>query len=121
MHRMMSAERALAFDVRRKGAGHAYPRHASEDVRLYREGAHPTIGMAPAIAALEGKPTKRTWLPWGQGVSGSWDLGYSYGLVTSEEGSTARRDTSSYLHLWRRDVAGRWKLALDIENDFPRR
>jgi ketosteroid isomerase-like protein len=119
-HRMMSAERTLGFDLLKKGPGYAYPRTAAEDVRFYRDGALPTVGVTPAIDAL-GERRARTWHPYGQGVSGSYDLGYSYGLVETRAKGSARPDTSSYVHLWRRDSAGKWKLLLDIENAFPTR
>ena len=57
-------------------------------------------------------------VPYGDGMSASRDLGYSYGLLIARPSGAAAPDTVSYLHVWRRDAAGRWKLALDVENAF---
>ncbi|HYM82282.1 MAG TPA: nuclear transport factor 2 family protein [Candidatus Limnocylindria bacterium] len=121
VHRMMSAERTLGFDLLKKGPGYAYPRNAAEDLRFYRNGSLPTVGVTPAIAALGVRKGARTWHPYSQGISGSYDLGYSYGLVETRAKGAARPDTSSYVHLWRRDEAGKWMLMLDVENEFPNR
>ncbi len=121
VHRMMSAERTLGFDLRKKGPGYAYPRVAAEDVRFYRNGAAPSVGVTPAIAVLERSGGTRTWHPYSQAVSRSYDLGYSYGLVETRVKGVSRPDTSSYVHVWRRDAAGNWKLLADVENDYPKR
>lgn len=49
-----------------------------------------------------------------------WNLGYTYGLtLTRVKGATP--DTSSFVHLWRKDDAGLWRMVLDLENPFPKR
>ena len=121
IHDMMSAERALAFDIRGKGVPRAYPIHAAEDVRFCREGAPPTVGIAAAAAAGGSRPEALEWRPYGRAMSTSLDLGYSYGLGERRLAGAARPDTSAYLHVWRRDREGRWMLALDIETPLQPR
>lgn len=113
IHTMMSAERSLGFAWRTKGGAQAYQKHASGDLRHFRNGAQPTLGIDAAVEATAQRPR-------GQGVASSWDLGYSYGLVLTRA-KGASPDTASYMHVWRKDPSGDWKLALDIENEFPKR
>ena len=115
---MMKAERALVFATRNHGAEHAYPEHAAADVRVYRGGSAPWVGVSEALPAVSKHGRRVEIEPWGDGMSTSRDLGYSYGLLIARTGSASHPDTASYLHVWRRDDAGRWKLALDVENEF---
>jgi ketosteroid isomerase-like protein len=115
IHRMMSSERTLAFDMRGGGAGRAYPRVAAEDLRSYRDGALPTVGITPAIAAAGPQPRALEFRPYGQKIADSYDLGYSYGLALRTLKGASRPDTSGYLHVWRRDPAGAWKLSLELD------
>jgi len=120
VNRMMGAERALAFELHGKGAGRAYPKIATEDVRVYRDGAEPTIGIAEGIMQNDPKPQNVEFVPFGKSVSGTWDFGYSYGLAL-RKGKGAARDTSGYLHVWRHTGTDEWKLSLDVESGFPKR
>lgn len=119
-HGMMSAERTYAFESRRRGAADAFRRIAAADVRFLRDGVAPEVGVTPAMAALARRPRDLDWRPYDSGVAASGDLGYCYGLVSSRERG-ARADTSAFLHVWRRGLDGAWKLAVDVENPFPKR
>ena len=58
----------------------------------------------------------------GRGVAASLDLGYSYGIARRwADAKGAKPDTSNYLHVWRREPAGDWRLIVDVENPFPKR
>ena len=118
---MMSTERTLTFTLQQKGLEAAYGSLAAEDLRFYREGHEPTVGVLPAIEALKGTPAPKAVTPLGNRVSTSYDLGYSYGLVTRMPKGSAAADTSAYLHVWRRGDDGKWKLALEVENPYPTR
>jgi ketosteroid isomerase-like protein len=120
VNRMMTAERTLAFEIRGKGPGRAYPKVATQDVRTYREGAPPTVGITPAIEADQGKPAAE-FVPFGKGMAEACDMGYSYGLALRKPKGSSRADTTGYLHVWRLEAEGEWKLSLDIESAFPKR
>lgn len=120
-NQMLTAERALAFDVRRMGVGRAYPKHAAADLRCYQEGALPTTGITPAITAREARPREIELRLYGRGLSTSLDLGYTYGLIELRPRGAAQPDTSAYMHVWRRTAEGGWELALDIESPYPKR
>ncbi|HEY2954171.1 MAG TPA: nuclear transport factor 2 family protein [Candidatus Eisenbacteria bacterium] len=118
---MMSAERSLAFATRNQGIERAYPAHAAADLRVYRAASFPLVGVSEALPALAKRQGRVELVPYGDGMSSSRDLGYSYGLLLWTAKSAPRPDTTSYLHVWRRDAAGRWKLALDVENEFGKK
>jgi ketosteroid isomerase-like protein len=117
---MMTAERAIAFAARTKGIARAYAEHADPTLCVHRDGEFPACGSTEALAVVAQRTGRLELLPLGDGMSSSHDLGYSYGLLTRRAAGGARPDTSAYLHVWRRDAAGRWKLAVDVENEFPK-
>ncbi|HEY2954802.1 MAG TPA: nuclear transport factor 2 family protein [Candidatus Eisenbacteria bacterium] len=118
---MMGAERALVFLTRTKGTEQAYPAHAAADLRVFRSGSLPAVGVTDALAILAKRRGHLDLVPYGDGMSASRDLGFSYGLLVARPSGAAAPDTCSYLHVWRRDNAGRWKLALDVENAFGKK
>jgi ketosteroid isomerase-like protein len=121
IHDMMSAERALGWYLKTKGAERAYREVAAGDLRFCREGGEPSLGADAAAATLAARGHDVAFEPHGQAVATSWDLGYSYGLAITRIKGQARPDTCAYTHLWRKDDAGRWRLMLDIQTEFPKR
>jgi len=119
-HEMMSQERRLAFTLRGKGVAEALNEVAADRVWVFRDGAQPARGLVEAEDATREQPRRVEWLPAGSGVSVSHDLGYSYGLARRWAAAGARPDTSAYLHVWRREPAGPWRLIVDVENPFPK-
>jgi len=117
---MMTAERELVFVTRNHGAARAYAENAAADVRVFREDTPPMVGLAASAGALAKRARRVEIVPHQHGMSSSRDLGYSYGLLVSRATASARPDTVSYLHVWRRD-GDAWKLALDVENEFAKR
>ena len=118
---MMTAERELVFVTRNQGAERAYAQNAADDVRVFREDHAPMVGLAASASALAKRSRRVEIVPDRHGMASSRDLGYSYGLLVSRPTASARPDTVSYLHVWRRLGDGPWKLALDVENEFPKR
>ena len=117
-------EAGIVVDFVAKPATHnerAVSLHSLLDADFYREGAPPTVGFADAVPVLERRVGATTWTTLGHGLANSFDLAYTYGLVEAKAKGAAHPDTSSFVHVWRKDVTGKWKLALDIENEFPKR
>jgi ketosteroid isomerase-like protein len=120
LNAMMTAERSYGFELKKGDVASAYGKVAADDVRFYREGAAPTVGPGDAIAVLAQRHGMIEWTQSGHGFAQSYDLGYTYGLLTLRAKDGAKADTSAFVHVWRKDPAGKWKLALDIENEFPK-
>ena len=114
---LLAAEHAYGYRLKKDGAAKAYPLAAAKDVRFYREGSPPSVGLSDAIPVLEKRTAALDWKTVGHGISASTDLGYIYGLLELREKGAARPDTSVFVHVWRKDSDGKWRLALDIENE----
>jgi ketosteroid isomerase-like protein len=120
VHTLLSAERTYGWTLRAKGTERAYAAVAAEDVRLYREGAAPVIGLDAAVRALADRQGRMEWITQGHGVAVAGDLGYTYGRLEIRPTPQAKADSSAFLHVWRRDAKGKWKLALALENPMPK-
>lgn len=118
---LMTADRTLGFDARKSGWDAAYRAVAAGDLRCLRDGALPTLGPEAAAEASAARPRDVTWDYRGNGVAKSWDLGYAYGLAIARAKGASRADTSAFVHLWRKDDAGKWRMVIDWEGTFPKR
>jgi len=117
---MMSAEREYAFDLRSLGLARALSRHGAPDLRFLREGVMPGSGLTTAISLLGKHPSEVEWQPAGSAIASSGDMGYDYGVLKSRLEGAKQSESKAYLHVWSKDPTGAWKLALDLENDFPK-
>src|SRR5262249_45308992 len=95
---------------------------SAQDLRFYRDRSEPTRGIDYAYGSLPDRRSDTRWLPDGARVAASDDLGYSYGLRLDRppDNKAAVPDTSVYLHVWRRDASGKWKLSLAVEKIVPK-
>ncbi len=118
---MMTAERSLVFITRNRGIEEAYRQLAAADVRVYREGHLPMVGLGEAMSPLSQRGRRVELAPDRHAIASSRDLGYSVGLLIVRKSADAPPDTVSYLHVWRHEGEGHWKLAVDVENAFVRR
>ena len=110
-----------------KGARKALAEFATEDVRVYRPGSFPAVGLSAAkslIPAKEGKVSRAGRNPESRrtsykvGLAWSGDLAWSYGTVESAGGRAAHEGTA-YLRIWRRVPPGAWKICLDVVLPVP--
>ena len=74
---------------------------------------------ASASDAVEPRTRDVSWEYRGNAVAKSWDMGYAYGLALTR--GKSRTDTSAFVHLWRKDDAGKWKMVADWEGAYPKR
>ena len=114
-------------EVALKGLPKALEAFATEDVRVYRPGQFPAVGLAAAkrlVPADEGKADRKGRGPgspkisYKVGISWAGDLAYTYGTAGSgkpgaTEGSTA------FLRIWRKRDTKDWMICLDIEIPVP--
>ena len=112
-----------------RGVLSAYNTYLATDARFYREGSHPITQLDDIRRTLEKVKGAVKWTCLGSAVAKSNDLGYAYGI--SEHNSNpktypkpgaapeAKAQNSNFLHVWKRQTTGRWKVILDIENPMP--
>lgn len=113
-------DRRYARDAKKLGAA-ALDVWATTDVRLNREGEYPTEGRDSAKTALLTAAAIVRLLPHGSRVSMSDDLGYTYGILERASSRGAAPDSSTYLHIWRREADRNWRIAVIVENPLPPR
>ena len=110
-----------------KGARKALAEFATEDVRVYRPGRFPAVGLSAAkelVPAHEGQVRRAGRNPESRrtsykvGLAWSGDLAWSYGTVESV-GGRAAHEGSTYLKIWRRVPPGPWKICLDVALPVP--
>ena len=111
---------AWTADARARGSEAAFTRRAAPDVRFYRDGLVPVVGVSGAREMVKAVPGVTLWDPEAQLVARSGDLGCTYGLLERRATASAALDSSVYLHVWRRGTDGRWKVALALENPLPK-
>jgi len=118
---LKALDRTVSRDAHAHGMAAAFASHAAEDVRFNTEGAFPFIGLEHARAQLARAPGVFSFLPQGSGIAASRDLGYTYGIAQHfEPGATVAADSSVYLHVWRADPKGAWRIALSVMNPLPK-
>ena len=88
-------------------------RQVAADGRWYREGESPVMGAAKIESLLAGAPSRLAFVPAAEVIARTRDLAYTYGhlAVTAGDGTIMRR---GYVHLWKCDDAGEWKIAVAI-------
>jgi ketosteroid isomerase-like protein len=88
----------------------------TDDAQLNHDGHFPAVGRKKIRAFLAEQRFTVKWEPLRAVVSSSNDFAYTYGKYTREEGaqSQAAVRTGYYVHLWRRDAKGQWRLAVEV-------
>jgi ketosteroid isomerase-like protein len=62
---------------------------------------------------------KYSWTPVDAGVAKSGDMAWSYSKYTANTGASASAQTGYVIHIWKRNAAGDWKLAVDVVRPDP--
>ena len=85
----------------------------ANSVRVLREGSYALIGADAAHKAFAATGRRVFWTPAGAGASASDDFGYTYGRYARFVG-TADEGSGYYVHVWQRDDAGVWRIAVEV-------
>ena len=88
-------------------------RQFAADGRWYREGESPVIGAARIDTLLASVLSRLAFVPVAEIVARTRDFAYTFGHLTATagDGTVTRR---GYVHLWKCDDAGEWKIAVAI-------
>jgi ketosteroid isomerase-like protein len=85
----------------------------TDSVRVLRENSYALIGADAARKSLAATGRRVSWTPAGAGTSASDDFGYTYGRYARFLGSSEEA-TGYYIHVWQRDEAGIWRIAVEV-------
>ena len=84
--------------------------------RVHRKGQMPIVDEADLVpVVISGDSFEFI----GGKASISNDLAFTYGKFTSARGGSDL-ETGYYVHVWRRDGGGKWKLVVDVQNPLPK-
>jgi ketosteroid isomerase-like protein len=90
----------------------AYRARLGEEFRVHRNGIMPVVDKS-GLETLTTWPTKFEFI--GGKLARSNDLAFTYGKYTAPDA-----EEGYYVHVWRRDAAGKWRLVVDVQNPLPK-
>jgi len=96
-----------------RNIGKALLTYASNDIRIFREQSFPAVGLDAARLMLSSDNGTVSREPGAIRLSDSGDLCVSYGNYSDVRGNVG--DRGIYVMIWRIDMNGDWKLALDLQ------
>jgi ketosteroid isomerase-like protein len=103
------------------GAPESFLTYIDDSCVLLRPNRNPVIGRKKIEELYSTPDTSFTlsWKPLSADISGSGDLGYTYGIFTvsmdSPEGIKVTKE-GTYVTIWKKDINGNWKFVLDTGN-----
>ena len=112
---LMERDRKYA-DLAKQGLQEAFLSYAAPEIRLYRVGSLPFVGLEPATNAFVSTKGQLTWQPAGSDVSRSGDLGYTHGTYEIADNANKVIEKGSYVHIWKKNTSGSWRVVLDVAN-----
>lgn len=99
------------------GMKKAFVEYMDPDAVMLRPNRMPIIGADAVqfLSSLNDSNYSLTWRAIGGNLSGSEDLGYTYGIYTIETTDTVYKGT--YLTVWEKQDNGSWKFVIDTGNE----
>jgi tetratricopeptide (TPR) repeat protein len=111
-------DRKLLKQVRTIGPAAAYRKVLTRESRLHRWGHFPLTGNQ-IDAFLKHEKREVTWEQIGSDIARSHDLGYTYGRFALKARGDLPKADGYYVRVWKRNGAGRWRIALDTVSPVP--
>ncbi|MDD8027861.1 MAG: hypothetical protein PHI34_15285 [Acidobacteriota bacterium] len=112
---LRGVESRLAGESAAKGYPAGIGTYLGPDIRLYRAGEFPAVGLERAFELARKYDGRWRQKPDRLIASESGDLAYVYGLMERvPDGAQA-----AFLRIWRRAADGRWRLSLDLVDPLP--
>lgn len=93
-----------------RAANGAFAAALASDARWYRDEKMPLLPRDEFIGSLAGAAPALELMPNAEVISVSQDFAYTYGTLRTNGSEPAR----NYVHLWKRDPAGRWRIAVAV-------
>ena len=121
LDKLLKVEAEFSAMAASAGLMAAYRAFAESDIRFYRDGSLPETGIDSVPEATSKNPKRFSWAPMDGDVSRWGTMGFIFGTretrgpdLTDEPGTVC-----SYLRIWRKNSAGKWKIALDLAVPVP--
>lgn len=119
---LKSAESKFSAATRAKGMAAASATFMDATARLHRAGFSPLRGRDAVRGFLAQHDTKAHWEAMTGEVAASGDLGYTYGRFWAPgwgQSKDGAEFTGYYVHVWRKDARGAWKLVFHVTIAAP--
>jgi ketosteroid isomerase-like protein len=100
----------------RDGMFSAFLNYMADDGVILRNNSYPDKGKEKLKQRFSGKSDTSfilSWEPLFEKISGSGDLGYTYGIHTSTDKLTGEISKGTYITIWQKQSDGSWKFVLD--------
>jgi ketosteroid isomerase-like protein len=113
---LQKAEHKFA-EAARNDIGKAIIDFATDDIRVYRDKSFPAVGLVAVRLMLSSEHGRVTFEAGGSKMSSAGDLYYRYGNYSEEHGNVVEHGI--YIMIWRANMNGDWKLALNLQKKLP--
>ena len=106
-----SLDSMFSESISKTSAPKAYGSLLYDKFRVHRKGMMPITDKA-SLGKLTSWPTRFEFID-GK-IASSKDLAFTYGKYTATD------ETGYYVHVWRTDKSGTWRLVVDVQNPLPK-
>jgi Domain of unknown function (DUF4440) len=113
---LLDKDKKFAEVAEKEGLFHAFFSYAAPDIRLYRAGSLPYIGIQAAGNVFISTKGRFTWQPIGADISRSRDLGYTHGTYQITDDTQKVVESGSYVCIWRAEPGRALRVVLDMTN-----
>lgn len=113
----------LSADIEKHGILKAYQSQLNDEFRLHRSGNLPIVSKDALVKYFETKDQKIAYKFIGGKVAKSNDLAFSYGSFQNPVATMAIDSSIDgyYVHVWRKDGSGQWKLVADVVSELQKK
>ena len=112
-----SLDADFSAEIAQSGLVNGYNSWLSDEFRVHRNGVMPILTKDELKKYLDGTNAKISFKQMGGKISNLKDLAFTYGSFHYDGNDSP---TGYYVHVWRRNKKGNWKLVADIFNELPK-
>ena len=122
--KLMQTDKEFAQFSVNQGAAEAFKEYLTENALQLPAGRNPVEGRSNIYDIMKVNQDDYTldWSPKYAEVSKSGELGYTWGtyiLSYVDENGNQQNSYGKYLNVWKKEIDGRWKVAVDMGNKSP--
>ncbi len=126
MQSLIDADNLFGRSINIRGGERAMLRYGLENVRVYLPGMGPAVGadIASSVYGAFLDDQLQTTTPVnlihiGGYLSESKEMGYTYGVMTTNPEEVQSGFRSNYLRLWRLNTSNEWRIAVEVLRPLP--
>ncbi|MGD8412936.1 MAG: DUF4440 domain-containing protein [Candidatus Latescibacterota bacterium] len=122
--RLIQTDREFAAASLKHGAADAFRMYLDERAIMFTDGRDPVRGRGSIYGIMKagGDGYVLDWTPRAADVARSGEMGWTWGeyvVKTTGDGDNRPISWGKYVNVWKKNVAGEWKVVADIGNSSP--